>query len=223
MTYPGGKGAQFRQIVNRMPPHETYIEAFLGGGAVAKNKRPARDNIAIEIDGAVLAETGRELGRNWWLVEADALSWLADWEGWRGGELVYLDPPYLMETRSCGREIYDHEFCTVEEHEALLRVLLRLPAMVMISGYWSRLYNDMLRGWSVATWQAKTRGGVATEYLWFNFPEPVALHDYGWLGDNFRERERIKRKQARWVGRLGKMDVVERRALLAAIGEAWRV
>ncbi len=206
-----------------MPPHETYIEAFLGGGAVALNKRPARRNIGIEIDRGVLLETGRELGDGWTLVNADALSWLADWQGWQGGELVYLDPPYLLSTRSSGREIYDHEFCTADEHEALLRVLLRLPCMVMVSGYWSELYGDMLAGWSVASWQAKTRGkALAMEYLWFNFPEPVALHDYRWLGDNYRERERIKRRQVRWVDRLARMDVQERRALLVAIDQAWR-
>ena len=223
MAYPGGKGAQFRQIVNRMPPHEVYIEAFLGGGAVGLNKRAARRNIGIEIDAAVLAVTADNCwGPGWEFVHADALDWLGG-HRWEGGELVYCDPPYLLQTRSSGREIYDHEFCTVQEHEALLRLLLRLPCMVMLSGYWSELYADTLRGWSVASWQARTRGGgTATEFLWFNFPEPVALHDYSFLGDNYRERERIKRRQARWVNRLGRMDVQERRALLAAIGEAWR-
>jgi hypothetical protein len=33
----------------------------------------------------------------------------------------------------------------------------------------------------------------------FNFPEPVALHDYRYLGEDFRQRERIKRKKQRWV------------------------
>lgn len=220
--YPGGKGAQFRQIVNRMPPHEVYSECFLGGGSVALQKLPARQNVAVEIDGDVLRATGERLGPQWELVEGCAVEWL-EHRHWRRGELVYLDPPYLQATRAQQRAIYDHEFMTSEEHQRLLTVLLRVPAMVMISGYWSELYADMLRGWSVASWQARTRGGVATEYLWFNFPEPVALHDYRWLGDDFRARERIKRKQARWVGRLERMDVVERRALLAAIGEAWGV
>jgi hypothetical protein len=67
-----------------------------------------------------------------------------------------------------------------------------------------------------------TRGGrTATEWLWYNYPEPVALHDYGFLGENFRERERIKRKKQRWTDRLRTMPILERRALLAAIGEAW--
>ena len=32
-----------------------------------------------------------------------------------------------------------------------------------------------------------------TEYLWCNYPAPMALHDYRYLGKDFRERERIKR------------------------------
>jgi hypothetical protein len=54
-----------------------------------------------------------------------------------------------------------------------------------------------------------------------NFPASAALHDYKFLGEGFRERERIKRKKQRWVARLRKMPELERRALLAAIEEAW--
>jgi hypothetical protein len=93
---------------------------------------------------------------------------------------------------------------------------------ILISGYWSDLYADALKDWNSTSFQAMTRAGKpATEWLWYNYPEPVALHDYGFLGENFRERERIKRKKQRWVNRLRTMDVLERRALLAAIGEAW--
>ncbi len=56
----------------------------------------------------------------------------------------------------------------------------------------------------------------------FNFPEPIALHDYRYLGEDFRERERIKRKKQRWVNRLHVMPALERRALLNAITEAWK-
>ena len=48
--YPGGKGGVFQRLINIMPSHEVYIETHLGGGAVMRNKRPARYNIGIEID-----------------------------------------------------------------------------------------------------------------------------------------------------------------------------
>jgi hypothetical protein len=67
-----------------------------------------------------------------------------------------------------------------------------------------------------------TRGGrLATEWVWMNYPHPLHLHDYRFLGEGFRERERIKRKKQRWVNRLHSMPILERRALLAAIEEAW--
>ena len=90
--------------------------------------------------------------------------------------------------------------------------------MVMVSGYDSALYRASLRDWNALQYQAMTRGGSqATEWVWFNFPPPVALHDYRYLGKNFRERERIKRKKTRWTARLERMPVLERQSLLAAI------
>lgn len=56
-------------------------------------------------------------------------------------------------------------------------------------------------------------------WVWMNFPEQVALHDYRYLGTNFRERERIKRKKSRWVNRLVRTNLLERQALLSAIAD----
>jgi len=38
-----------------MPPHDTYIETHLGGGAIMRRKPPALHNIAIDLDSAALA------------------------------------------------------------------------------------------------------------------------------------------------------------------------
>ena len=81
-----------------------------------------------------------------------------------GGELVYADPPYMHSTRR-DPDLYRYEM-TDDQHEALLIVLLRLPCLVCISGYWSALYADTLSTWRVCSFQAQTRGGPHTEYLW---------------------------------------------------------
>jgi hypothetical protein len=117
-----------------------------------------------------------------------------------GGELVYCDPPYLHSTRR-DPGLYRYEMAD-HQHEALLAVLLRLPCLACISGYWSALYAETLSTWRVCFFQAQTRRGVVTEYLWCNYPAPTALHDDRYLGKDFRERERIKRMKARWVKRL---------------------
>jgi hypothetical protein len=106
------------------------------------------------------------------------------------------------------------------DHRRLLRVVMALPCPVLISGYASRLYAEMLKGWRHTTFQTMTRGArPATEWLWANFPEPVELHDYRYLGSGFRERERIKRKKQRWARRIEGMPILERQALLLALSE----
>jgi hypothetical protein len=134
-----------------------------------------------------------------------------------GATLVYCDPPYMRETRSGGR-LYEHEMSDVD-HRRLLRWAIAAKCRVMISGYWSELYGSTLRKWRCSRFMAMTRGGLAEECVWANFPEPMELHDYRYLGEGFRERERIKRKKSRWLARLAAMPLLERRCLLSAIAE----
>lgn len=222
MSYPGGKNGSgvYQAIINLMPPHKVYVEAFFGGGAIMKLKKPALANIAIDADARSLESfEGGPPGLQ--LLHGDALAWLSTAGPTLSDDaLVYLDPPYLMSTRSCKRAIYTHEFATFEEHARLLDIITTLPCMVMISGYWSELYADRLKGWRSASYQAQTRGGhPATEWVWMNFPAPLELHDYRYLGRSFRERERIKRQQLRWKNRIQRMPDLERHAILAAIDE----
>lgn len=231
MNYPGGKNNQYQKLINLMPPHETYIEAYLGSGAILRRKRPAARNIGIDSDAAVIAAFNDaacidDIATNdgaaaHQIICADCVQWLANHpELITPQALIYADPPYVMSSRKQQRPLYNHEY-TDQQHVDLLNLLKRLDCMVMISGYWSQLYADMLTGWHTFSYQAQTRGGsIATEWVWMNYPEPLALHDYSFLGDDYRERERIKRKKQRHVARLQKMDALERRAILWAMQES---
>ena len=204
----------FHTIINQMPPHRVYIEPFLGWGTIMKAKLPADRNIGIDRDGDRIQTARLELPSAE-LAIGDGIAFLERFD-WRGGELVYCDPPYLLETRT-GKQRYNFE---LSDHRRLLDVLLRLPCPVILSGYYSTLYSETLRTWRVVTYTGQTRGGPRTEYLWCNFPEPLELHDYRYLGRNFRERERIKRKIQRWQKNLTEMPSQERHALLAALRES---
>ena len=104
------------------------------------------------------------------------------------------------------------------EHQALLDIVKRIPAHVMVSGYKSRLYTKALKKWRLVTFEAITRGGTKrTEHLWCNFPEPVELHDYRWVGQTYRQRQDLNRMRKRWTAKLTKMSVLNRQALFAAI------
>jgi hypothetical protein len=220
-TYPGGKNGSgvYQAIINLMPPHKIYVEPFLGNGAIMRLKRPAIASIGIDSDTNVVANwKGNEVPRLT-LLNLDALNYLVGFPP-TPDSLIYCDPPYLMSTRSCKRPIYRHEFSDEAQHTELLTLIKRLNCMVMISGYYSDLYARELAGWRIATFQAQTRGGTsATEWVWMNFPEPLELHDYRYLGGNFRQRERIKRKQNRWRARLLRMNSTERYSMLATLEE----
>jgi DNA adenine methylase len=59
--------------------------------------------------------------------------------------LFYVDPPYLSETRDRGND-YRHEF-TTDDHVELASVLNNVEGSVIVSGYASKLYNELYRGW----------------------------------------------------------------------------
>jgi len=221
-TYPGGKAGSgvYQQIINQIPPHVTYIEPFLGAGAIMRFKRPAIASIAIDIDPAVIKSFTPPIP-NLKLINGDAISFLQgpNFPDARN-TFIYLDPPYLMTARSSSRQIYAHEFGDAGQHEALLGIARLLHCRVAISGYQSDLYADLLHDWRVITFPAMTRGGtIATEWLWMNYDEPLELHDYRYLGKNYRERERIKRKKTRWAERLRNMPASERYAMLYMLDE----
>jgi DNA adenine methylase len=221
MPYDGGKGGAgvTQWIINQVPPHRVYIEPFLGGGAVLRAKRLATSTIGIERDARAVADaivwTRKHPEVS--VICGEAISWLENFRP-RGDEFIYCDPPYLFSTRSSGAT-YRFELSDAD-HRRLLSVLKRLSCMIAISGYWSALYARVLATWRTSKFLTIKRNHArAEEWLWMNYPEPVALHDYRYLGSNFRERERIKRKKLRWRNRLSRMPLLERRLLVATLAE----
>lgn len=81
--------------------------------------------------------------------------------------LIYADPPYLLSTRH-GKQ-YKFEMSEAE-HIHLLEALKRHKGPVLISGYPSQLYNDMLNDWYSDTRGVRNQlSAPRTEVLWMNF------------------------------------------------------
>lgn len=80
--------------------------------------------------------------------------------------LIYADPPYVLETRTSKQ--YKCEM-TDEDHIRLLDALKSHPGPVIISGYQSQLYNDLLRGWGIESIaNTAEQGQPRTETIWLN-------------------------------------------------------
>ncbi len=200
-------------IIGMMPRHNLYLETHLGGGAIMKRKPAALHSIGIDLDAQAIADFSCDYPVE--LIHGCCHEYL------RGHSLdcdalVYVDPPYLKSTRKAPeryRYRYDYE---EQDHVELLERLISLPCQVMVSGYRSSLYDELLADWRRLEVQVMNQAGVVTEVIWYNF-EIDKLHWSRWAGKNFTDRQRIKRKAERWARRYGEMGHGERLAVLGAI------
>ncbi|MCG7551586.1 DNA adenine methylase [Pseudoalteromonas sp. Of7M-16] len=213
-NYLGAKGASglYQAIINVMPPHDTYVEGFLGTGYVMKQKAPARRNIGLDLSKTCIDSFDYAAAE---VYQISFFEYLRTFDYKNNGRiLMYLDPPYMHETRT-SKARYEYEL-TDEEHKELLKIVLELPCYIMLSGYRNPLYNDMLSDWWSVDIQAMSRGGVRTETVWCNF-EPGEVHYHTFAGKDFTDRQRIKRKADRWAANYEKLPYGERQAILAAL------
>lgn len=214
----GGAGVAER-IVSLMPRHSVYIEGFAGLGAVCLRKARAECELLVERQRDRASLLRARAPASVAVVCGDVMRVVAP-ERVPPDAVVYLDPPYLRSVcRAVGRRYYQHDLVGEAEHRDLLLWVLRFRCRVLISGYWSSLYASLLQGWRLVQFAAGTRGGRAVECVWANFPETADLHDTRFVGEGFRERERVKRKVGRWVRRLGALPLAERAAVLAAFDD----
>lgn len=232
--YPGGKNAESTAawIIRHFPPHSLYVEAFAGSAGIARRKIPALKTVLIDADPVPvkwLRRHARRLVPGATVIHGDAVPWLKqNVDRLPPDALVYLDPPYLLK-RQRGKRIvetvneqpYNVRF-TREQHAQLLDIADRAECFIVISGYESELYAERLHRpkWRCSTRTVPTRwGGPAVEHLWHNFDPVEAKANATWEnpGLNYRERERIKRKAARWQQRIAAMPAWERSAILAAV------
>lgn len=198
-------------LIAAMPPHATYIETHLGGGAIMQRKPPALRNIGIDRSARAIGAFRCEYEVE--LVHGCCHRFLSEFP-FAGDELVYADPPYLHTARKSQRR-YRYDY-TRADHEELLALLQGLPCAVMLSGYPSELYERALADWHSLSLQVMNQAGVVTEKVWFNFA-PGRLHWHRYAGRDFTQRQCIKRKAASWARRYAAMPPGERLAVLAAL------
>lgn len=86
--------------------------------------------------------------------------------------LHFIDPPYVHDTRKMGWSAKYRFEMSDEDHVALIAQLRTLQGMVVLSGYPSDLYQDMLNDWGMYSTPARISAGrgtaIRTETVWLN-------------------------------------------------------
>lgn len=264
MKYPGSKWSVANWIISFFPEHHSYLEPFLGSGAVLFNKQRSHIETVNDLDGNVVnlfwwikhdperlaheiywTPYARQVYENAFVAvpedpfekavifyiqlnmghgfrtNGEKVGWKNDVQGrerayasqdWvylpdkimqaaerlRGVQienmpavelmrrfnypnvLVYLDPPYMPDTRH-GKQ-YRFEMFTEKSHAELLEAAKAHKGPVLISGYETDLYNDMLQGWHKETTTCYSQVcSRKQEVLWMNFepkmPKQMSIAD----------------------------------------------
>jgi DNA adenine methylase len=82
--------------------------------------------------------------------------------------LFYVDPPYVMSTRSKSTVLYSNELNDAD-HVALSQRLHDLHGMVVLSGYSSTLYDDLYSDWRKVSKKSTAQNGKGrVECLWIS-------------------------------------------------------
>lgn len=241
-SYPGGKGASgvLQKIINRVPPIDVYAELCAGNGTVFRHLRLPAETWLNDIDPDVVKAWQKSLHKitnippngqtasfytigntNLTLTNYDVRAlYKGDLFKAIPGKtrLLYLDVPYLKSTRLSQRDIYNFEWDETD-HCNFIDSVKGAECLVIISHHPCELYDTLLanENWKKTTFQYRHRGGTVTDALYWNFPAPSVLQDWRYLGDNYRERENIKDKTARWLTNLNEMPEPDRVSIISNI------
>lgn len=201
----------FQNIISIMPPHETYIETHLGGGAIMMRKQPAQKNIGIELNSKAIASFKCNYPVE--LLNTCSHEFLKNYS-FTGKELIYCDPPYLIETRRSPRR-YRFDY-TEEDHINFLTLSKTLPCKIILSGYPSALYDKHLVDWHHIELQVMSNSGPRTEVIWHNYIIDRSFWPT-YAGKNSNKRQDIKRKAQRWGKNYAKLPRAERLAIMVTL------
>lgn len=181
MKYPGSKWNIASRLVELIPEHRSYVEPFFGSGAVLFNKPVSDIETINDLDHDVvnLFRCIQEDAERLRMVQIENRPALEVIERFNYSNVfMYIDPPYVLGTRA--QKQYRHEMLD-QDHEELLKVLLKSRAKIMISGYESEMYNDYLVGWEKKHFSSCAETGKPrTETVWMNYKaDPqMSLEDF---------------------------------------------
>ncbi|QKJ28446.1 hypothetical protein HQ865_01275 [Mucilaginibacter mali] len=226
-TYFGGKNGPgtMQTQINHIPPCDVLISLCLGNDGMIANIHPAQLTILNDIDPQVIAAWQPWVAAHpqagcYRLYNMDAVDLLRSVIAEKydtPATVIYIDPPYLKSTRRSQRDVYRFEMSEAQ-HIALIEAALALKhARIIFAHYPCALYDRMLTGWNTTDYDSQTRKGKARERLYYNYPLTGKLHDYNFIGENFRSRERKTRIVKNMLAKINRLEPDLRNRILTEL------
>lgn len=222
-NYTGHKKVNglFQKIINQVPKHNIYAELFAGSAAIYSSFTvPAATAVLNDINPEVhnlLCEKFRDRTAVIW--NRDAVEFLYKMQViWKKNVFVFLDPPYHHSTRPLATELYKHEMKHID-HLQLLETVRLMKCNIMLIHPKCELYDTELSHWRKVEVKVRYHQKTSIECLYMNYPDPIQLQDYSFLGNDCWERQRIRRKTDKYIEKFQKMPVLERNCIIDKLKE----
>lgn len=222
MNYKGNKKIPgvYHKIINEIPTYKNYYELFAGSCAIGKilmKLQPDNRYFFNDLDKTILKKHLASAGIDkniYTVLNDDAIKILKSLPV-SIDSFIFLDPPYLYSTRN-GIKYYKFEM-TDKQHLKFLAAARSLKINCMIIHPKCELYDNELKGWRQVIVKIKYHNKTSIECLYMNYEQPKTLQTDIFLGKNFTDRQRIKRKAERFVNKFSSLPELERKYILSRI------
>ncbi len=197
-------------LVNRLPKSERYFSLFYGSGGLEKSIYTAAAHF-------ICAEKNPDCKKyetSMSTIEYYDYKDLLEENVFTQEDFVFADPPYMFSTRRDARKYYKFEF-DLNDHIEFLNYMISLPCRIMITHPECDLYNEYLKDWKRVDLKYMTQQGWFTDSVYMNYePDEMELLNYDCLGNDFVDRQRIKRQRKNIVNKFKNLDPLVLKAII---------
>jgi DNA adenine methylase len=234
VSYYGGQNGSghYQILINHIPKSDVYVEGFLGHSGVINNIHLSpgsmvfgfdRDQRVIDYWRHIYASSSEKFsyGCSYLFCHADYTAARVVAEMIRDKSLFFhFDPPY-RNTSAPKKYLYD--IATDRDFESFLQFVLSMSGShrVMVSHWRDPLFDEHLCAigkFKHIPFRTMSRRGPIDNGIYINYDAGgIELADKSYVGSDFTDRQRIKRKVERNVKKILAMPELERKILLERI------
>jgi DNA adenine methylase len=225
--YPGQKNIPgvIHKIINQIPEFTNFYEPYCGSAAVSSFLSVGdrqRNFFLNDLDEIAQSFITVLPGMSFSSVPAmDIIKSLRSIPP-GAGSFVFIDPPYLHETRPSQTNLYKFEM-SQEDHEELLLSVLDLKCNCMVIHPVCPLYENALSSFRKVQLKIRYNRKTSLECLYMNYPEVQSLASYSLLGSDCWDRQRIKRKSLRTIQKFMSLPPAERNYILNDLKKTFKL
>lgn len=215
--YPGQKkiNGVFQAIINEIPKCTDFYEVFCGSAQLSKIIMSICPDIKIhlnDLDSAVIDKYSFPSAVCTNLHSLELLSVIEknDYEG----SIMFIDPPYQHCSRIGNEKLYTFEMSD-QDHIDFFNYVSSSKIKMIIIHPKNCIYDKLINlGWRYKEIKIRYHNKTSIERIYCNYAVPVELMTYKYIGINFTDRQRIKRKCERFSKKLQLLPVIEREAII---------